>query len=195
MVKQEYRRSSWSQRHYWRGVPTTRWSRRKASPENLLDHVMFPPCHRIARLFERVEDLGYRTVDQLVYERLRCPTASACSPERSSLLETRSGSRSECVVDPHARPTYLVPRDVSAYHSPCASQCTYRSHFAALPSDDRHYGLCTDTIRSPRRRKPRSEKSRSATHAGMREALAREVALPLLLENRLRLLLTYAVRD
>src|SRR5919112_1032748 len=90
MVKQGYRRSSWSQRHYWRGVPTTRWSRRKASPENLLDHVMFPPCHRIARLFDRVEDLGYRTVDQLVYERLRCPTASAYSPERSSLLETRS---------------------------------------------------------------------------------------------------------
>ena len=93
MVKQGYRRSSWSQRHYWRGVPTTRWSRRRASPENLLDHVMFPPCHRIARLFDRVEDLGYRTVDQLVYERLRSPTASACSPERSSLLETRSGSR------------------------------------------------------------------------------------------------------
>jgi hypothetical protein len=90
MVKQGYRRSSWSQRHYWRGVPTTRWSRRRASPENLLDHVMFPPCHRIARLFDRVEDLGYRTVDQLVYERLRCPTASAYSSERSSLLETRS---------------------------------------------------------------------------------------------------------
>jgi hypothetical protein len=87
MVKQGYRRSSWSQRYYWLGVPTTRWSRRKASPENLLDHVMFFACHRIARLFGRVEDLGYRTVDQLVNELLRCPTASACSPERSSLLE------------------------------------------------------------------------------------------------------------
>lgn len=195
MVKQGYRRSSWSQRHYWRGVPTTRWSRRKASPENLLDHVMFPACHRIARLFDRVEDLANRTVDQLVYERLRCPTASACSPERSSLLERARSRGSECVLDPHARPTYLVPSDVSAYHSPCASQCTYRSLFAALPSDGRHYGLCTDTIRSPRRRTPWSEKSRSATHAGIREALAGEVALPLLLEERLRLLLTYAVRD
>jgi hypothetical protein len=29
----------------------------------------FPACHQIARLFDRVDDLGYGTVDQLVHER------------------------------------------------------------------------------------------------------------------------------
>jgi hypothetical protein len=176
MVKQEYRRSSWSQRHYWRGVPTTRWSRRKASPENLLDHVMFPACHRIARLFDRVEDLGYRTVDQLVYERLRCPTATACSPERSSLLETRSGSRKRMRSGSSRKAD--LPRTQGRFGLPLA-MCE-PVHVSVT--------FCCAAER-------RSEKSRSATHAGMREALAREVALPLLLENRLRLLLTYAVRD
>jgi hypothetical protein len=46
----------------------------------------------------------------------------------------------------------------------------------------RNKALCTETIRSPRLRASWSEKARSTTHAAKREALAGEVALPLLLD-------------
>jgi hypothetical protein len=38
-------------------------------PSTSLIMLSFPACHRISRLLDRVEDLGYGTMDQLVHER------------------------------------------------------------------------------------------------------------------------------